>query len=97
MSNPLDGKAVTVMITLPASELPLNQRPFTVAFGIEAQTPTFKEGVFQNLEETVRTLWWQFVPEMEEVANTEMAGGLKPDAEQKPAKPGIAEPTLSLF
>lgn len=104
MSKTLDNKIVTIAITLPVSDAPLNKRPFTLSFGIEGQAPLFAQGLFPEIDEKLRQLWWQFVPRAEDeqaIANNVQTDTNKSDdMTQKPEVEDIeviTEPTLSLF
>ncbi len=106
MSNLLDNKTVQVVITLPASELALNLRPFVLSLGIDGQPPVFEEGLFPDIEAKLRTLWWQFIPQANATVDQkdDAATDEKPaEAKADMPKAGfnevapVAEPTLSLF
>lgn len=57
INDPLDGQAVTIIVTLPASEELKDERQVLVSMGIANQIPVLKTGVFGNLTELIDEGW----------------------------------------
>lgn len=65
MNDPLDGQAVTIIVTLPASEKLKDERTVLVSIGVANQIPVLKTGVLGNLTELVDEGWKAFGVQVE--------------------------------
>jgi hypothetical protein len=60
IQDPLAGQAVTIIITLPASEQTTDQRQALVSVGVATQAPVSKSGVFGCLPDLINEAWKAF-------------------------------------
>jgi len=105
VTDPLAGQAVTIHITLPASDLPLAERPFLLSAGTEKQLPVVKSGCFAQLVPLIEEAWTTFgiraqgddktTTMTEEQTITTAVPTAVTQQPAAPAKP--AAPNLSLF
>ena len=60
IEDPLDGQAVTIIVTLPASEELKDERQVLVTVGVANQMPVIKTGVFGSLTALIDEGWKAF-------------------------------------
>ena len=60
IQDPLDGQAVTIIITLPADEHARDQRPALVSVGVADQMPVIKTGPFGTIAGLIDEAWTAF-------------------------------------
>ena len=60
INDPLDGQDVTIIITLPASEKPTDQRQALVSVGIANEMPVIKTGAFGTIADLINNAWKVF-------------------------------------
>ncbi|MFZ1398475.1 MAG: hypothetical protein WAS33_16345 [Candidatus Promineifilaceae bacterium] len=57
IDDPLSNQAVTIIITLPASEQPREERPCLVSVGEAEKLPLSRTGLFANLTTLIDAAW----------------------------------------
>jgi hypothetical protein len=60
LTDPLAGQPVTIMITLPATTAPREERPALVSIGSDGQSPVFKQGVLADVATLIDEAWTAF-------------------------------------
>ena len=60
INDPLDGQAVSIIVTLPVSKKPKDERQALVSIGLANQMPVIKTGVFGNLTNLIDDSWKAF-------------------------------------
>ena len=60
IQDPLDGQAVTIIITLPASQHARDERQALVSVGVADQMPVIKTGPFGNIAGLIDEAWTAF-------------------------------------
>ena len=92
IDDPLDGHAVTIIITLPASEEPKDQRQAMVSIGVPNEMPVIKTGTFGTLDDLLHEAWKAFGVQAEAA---KAAAKAKEDAAAEKAKKKEAETAVS--
>lgn len=60
IQDPLEGQAVTIIITLPADEQACDERPALVSVGVAEQMPVIRTGPFGNIATLIEEAWTAF-------------------------------------
>lgn len=60
VDDPLAGQDVTIVITLPADDVPRDERPALVSLGMAGQLPVSKSGLFGNAAAIINEAWAAF-------------------------------------
>jgi len=60
VEDPLAGREVTIVVTLPAGDEPRDERPILVSLGITGQPPIIKSGVFAETPALINEAWTAF-------------------------------------
>lgn len=55
--DPLANQAVTIIITLATTDVPLAERPLLLSVGVAEQLPVAKTGTFANLMPLIEEAW----------------------------------------
>jgi len=60
VTDPLEGQAVTIIITLPAEQQARDERPALVSVGVAKQMPVIRTGPFGNIANLIEEAWTAF-------------------------------------
>lgn len=75
VEDPLAGREVTIVVTLPAGDEPRDERPILMSLGVTGQPPIIKSGVFAEMPAVINEAWTAFG------IRTQVAGGAPAEPE----------------